>query len=203
MKFSTQTVTDVVQAPYSNGAIIREDFPGFREDYLVIYSLIRKHNPKHLMEIGTSTGKGTNVLCKAMGLKRYWLQPKDKTVHSIDVPPGTDPNVLYPEKEDGHPEKAGMYCKYPYKQLFGDSIDFDFKPHYPIDAWFIDGKHDYKYAYGDTEQALKSNPSLLIWHDMQIDDVSKAVGDIMSKHKEYEVYVVKDTRIGYAIKKGS
>lgn len=201
MKFASQKISDVVVKPFSNGAIIREDFPGFKEDYLVIYSLIRKYNPNHLIEIGTSTGKGTNVICKAMGLKRYWVQPNNKKVTSIDVPPGTDPSVLYPEKEDGHPERAGEYCKYPYQQIFGDSINFDFKPHYPVDAWFIDGKHDYKYAYGDTEQSLKSQPKLIIWHDMQIKDVSKAVNDIMSKHPEYEVYVVKGTRIGYAIKK--
>lgn len=203
MKLLEETFKEIAVPPYSNGAIIREDFPGFREDYIAIYSLIRKFNPRRIMEIGTSTGNGTNVICKAMGLRRFGLQPKDKQVLSIDVEPGTDATIIYPDKEDGHPEKAGMYCKYPYKQIFGNSIAYDFSPHYPIDAWFIDGKHDYKYASEDTKQALKSKPSLIIWHDMQIKEVTDGVTDVMKKHPEYTVSLVKGTRIAYAIKKAS
>jgi len=192
----------VVRVPYSKGAWIRNDFPGFREDYLVVHSLIRRYGPRRIMEIGTSTGRGTNVLCRAVGLRRFGFRSRGRAVLSIDVPAGTDPSILYPDKEDGHPSKAGMECRYPYTQLFGDSSRFDFTPYYPIDAWFIDGKHDYAYASRDTRQALASDPSLVIWHDMQMDGVAKAVEDTMSG-AGYEVRRVAGTRVAYAVKTGA
>lgn len=201
-KIPVMKYEDIVKDPYQEGAIIRDEFPGFKEDYLVIHSLIRKYQPKRFMEIGTSTGGGTNVICNAMGIRRFLPTP-GKKVMSIDVPPGTDPKEIYPgdTPEDGHPEKAGMYCRFPYQQIFGNSQDFDFGPYFPVDAWFIDGKHNYPYAKKDSEQALKSKPKLLIWHDMQIDEVSKAVYDVMKEHPEYELHRVGETRIGVAVKK--
>jgi len=194
----------VVCEPYRSGAVKRTEFPGFREDYLVVHSLIRKYQPRRFLEIGTSVGYGTNVICKAMGFKagplRYFAK-QDGQVLSIDVPPGTDPKKIYPDEnpEDGHPARAGARCRYSYLQLFGDSTVFDYSSYYPIDGWFIDGKHNYEYASKDTLQALKSDPRLIIWHDMQIDGVSEAVADVMSG-TPYEVFRVSGTRVGYAIR---
>jgi len=184
-------------------AIIRSDFSGFKEDYLTIHYLIKKFKARVLAEIGTSAGLGTNVICKAIGIKKWQFWKKmpfggAPLVFSIDVPPGTDPKIIYPHGEDGHPFKAGMYCKYPYKQLFGDSTKFDFRPYYPIDSWFIDGKHNFTYVSKGTRQALKSEPKLIIWHDLQIKEVEKAVVETMSK-KPYDAYRVSSTRIGFAI----
>jgi hypothetical protein len=190
---------DIVTVPFSNGAIVRRDFPGFDEDYLVIHCLIRKYGPSRLMEIGTSSGYGTNVICKAMGLRRLFPS-SEKMVFSIDVPPGTDSSILYPDKEDGHPPKAGVKCKYRYTQIFGDSYNFDFSPYYPLDAWFIDGKHNYRYAENDTLMALQSKPSLIIWHDLQIAEVEEAVCEAMGKHSEYTLRRAGTTRVGYAVK---
>ena len=102
---------EIVKEPYLNNAWIRGDFPGFREDYLALHSLIRMYRPERFMEIGTSSGSGTNVICRAMGIHKYWWN--QKKVFSLDVPPGTDPNLIYPEHEDGHPSKAGADCIYP------------------------------------------------------------------------------------------
>jgi hypothetical protein len=195
----------IVHRPHSEGAIIRADFPGFKEDYLAIHSLIRKYRPKTLLEIGTSAGSGTNVICNAMGIKKGWrrlFQNPAKKVYSIDVPPGTDPSLIYPGQnpEDGHPEKAGAHCTFPYTQLFGNSIEYDFSPHYPLEAWFIDGKHNYEYAKKDTEQALKAKPRLIIWHDLQIPEVEQAVVDAMAG-QPYDLKRVKGTRIGYAVRR--
>lgn len=207
--FTVLRQAQIVKKPESLGAITRKDFPGFREDYLVLHSLVRKFRPKNIMEIGTSTGLGTKVICKAMGLqtKSIWekffkkdtkdIYPK---VFSIDVPPGTNAKVIYPQSEDGHPDRAGKYCNFPYIQLFGDSTIFNFKPYYPLEAWFIDGKHNFKYASADTRQALKSNPKLIIWHDVQIESVKKAIVSVMKKEKEYRLYRVAGTRIAFASK---
>lgn len=151
------------------------------------------------LEIGTSSGSGTKVICQAMGLKRFFSR-KDRSVFSIDVPPNTDPKKIYPGGEDGHPKKAGSACNLPFTQIFGNSLEFDFSPYYPIEAWFIDGKHNYEYAKNDTELALKSNPKIIIWHDMQIVEVEKAILEIMSAQTNYKLFRVLDTRMAFAIK---
>jgi hypothetical protein len=197
-------INEIAKDPYTKNAIIRNDFPGFKEDYLVIHCLIKKYNPKTLIEIGTSSGLGTKVICRAMGIKKYWWNKKKNInkVYSIDVPPGSDPNIIYPGKEDGHPIRAGRKCFFSYTQLFGNSNTFDFSPFYPIEAWFIDGKHNYEYAKKDTIQALKSDPKLIMWHDLQIPEVEQAVVEVMdSLQDKYELYRVEGSRIAFAVLK--
>ena len=152
------------------------------------------------MEIGTSSGIGTEIICKAMGLRRSGGSP-EKVVYSLDVPPGTNPKILYPEGEDGHPRKAGYKCKFPYTQIFGNSYNFNFKSYYPIDGWFIDAKHNYKFVKNDTKLALKSKPIIIVWHDMQIREVARAVKVVMSCAKGYDVFRVRRTRMAFALKK--
>jgi hypothetical protein len=192
--------SEIVKPPYSDDAFIRRDFPGFKEDYLVLHSLIRKYQPGRFMEIGTSVGLGTKVICRAMGLKRFHRN-LNKSVYSLDVPPGTDPKILYPGGEDGHPVIAGYKCHFPYKQIFGNSYRFDFRPYYPIDGWFIDGKHNYKFAKNDTGLALKSKPKIIIWHDMQIAEVAKAVKETMDKNRNYRLFRVVGTRMAFALRR--
>lgn len=191
----------VVRRDLARGAVKRGDFPGFREDYLAIHCLIRAHRPDRLFEIGTSTGRGTKVICRAMS-SRNRGRPNDTRgrVLSLDVLPGTDPFIRYPEGEDGHPEVAGRDNPYPYTQLYGDSKNFDASPYLPIDAWFIDGKHDYQHARSDTLLALTSNPRLIIWHDLQIESVYQAVAETMSSRAEYRLRRVADTRVGFAVR---
>lgn len=176
---------------YSSGAIVRRDFPGFYEDYLAIHCILRRYSPANILEIGTSSGTGTNIICKAMG---------DGKVISIDLPPEYNNEMMYPQHEDGKPAKPGVYCTFPYRQLFGNSKDFDFSPHYPLEAWFIDGKHNYEYATADTRQALKSSPALIIWHDVQMKEVAKAIRDIMTG-TEYHNYYVANTRVAFSARK--
>ncbi len=184
------------------GAYLRHDFPGFKEDFSVIHCLIRKYKPANILEVGTSHGYGTRVLCVAFGVRPFFSL--SSPVYSIDVPPGTDANIIYPDHEDGHPKLTGRYCKfiYRYHQLFGDSRVFDYSPYYPLESWFIDGKHNYEFCSADTLQALKAKPKLIIWHDMQIEEVARAVLDSMDREKDnYNLYRVTDTRIGFALRK--
>src|SRR3990167_8921347 len=144
---------DVVKNPYALNAPVRDDFPGFKEDYLVLYCLIKKYSPQTFFEIGTSSGNGTKIICKAMGFRLFFNKKNKKKIFSIDVPPGTNSKEIYPDAEDGHPKSTGIDCKLPFTQVFGNSLDFDFSPYYPIEGWFIDGKHNYIYTKNDTEQA--------------------------------------------------
>jgi hypothetical protein len=152
------------------------------------------------MEIGTSSGLGTLVICKAMGISR--LSMNKRKVYSIDVLPGTDPTILYPGGEDGHPARAGERCAYPYAQLFGDSYTLDFLPYYPLEGWFIDGKHSYDYVVHDTQSALEASPILIVWHDMQIEQVERAVVDVMSEYlQSYSLCRAVSTRMAFASRK--
>jgi hypothetical protein len=193
------SLEEVVQPELMKGAVVRDDFPGFREDYQVVHCLIRRYQPERFFEIGTSSGNGTKVICKAMSRRPIWPDTKNR-VYSLDVPPGTDPTIIYPGAEDGHPAKAGAANRYPYTQLFGNSKSFDVTPYLPLHGWFIDGKHDYEYAASDTRLALTADPSLIIWHDLQIDEVAQAVEDVMSERPEYRVRRVSGTRVGYAVR---
>lgn len=196
----------IVKQPYVQGAIVRDDFQGFREDYLALHCLLRMYKVKSLIEIGTSTGLGTKVICKAIGVRRWALLEalrirRDRKVYSIDVPPGTDPKLIYPEAEDGHPQRAGMYNPYPYKQLFGDSRVYDFSALYPVDAWFIDGKHRYDFVTEDSKQALRSRAQLIVWHDLQIEEVQRAITDIIERQgQNYRLCRIIGTRMGYLVR---
>ena len=39
-KITKVKYSEIVKAPYSDGAITRDDFPGFKEDYLAIHSIL-------------------------------------------------------------------------------------------------------------------------------------------------------------------
>jgi hypothetical protein len=190
---------EVVTPALSRGAVKRRDFPGFREDYLVLHCLIRAHRPERFFEIGTSVGLGTKVICRALSSRRFRPDTRDR-VFSLDVPPGTDPTVIYPEAEDGHPDKAGRLNPYPYTQLFGDSKSFDASPYLPLDGWFIDGKHDYEYARADTQLALSADPRLIVWHDFQIEGVAEGAEAATAERSEYRLKRVADTRIAFAVR---
>jgi hypothetical protein len=190
---------EVVRPEFEKGAFKRRDFPGFGEDYLVLHCLIRRHWPERFFEIGTSVGLGTRVICRAISRRRLWPDTRDR-VFSLDVPPGTDPSIIYPDGEDHHPAKAGARNPYPYRQLFGDSKSFDVRPYLPLDGWFIDGKHDYEYARADTLLALSADPRLIVWHDFQIEGVAKGVGDAIENGPEYGLKRVAGTRIAFAVR---
>jgi len=194
----TISFDSLVTPALSKGASVRNDFPGFREDYLALHCLIRKYKPQSFFEIGTSSGRGTKVICKAMSRRRFWPDTRER-VYSLDVPPGTDSSILYPDGEDGHPARTGSKNPYPYTQVFGDSMTLDVSPYLPIDGWFIDGKHDYEHARSETLTALSTEPSIIIWHDMQIDGVLRGVSEAMLSAPDYRNRRIDGTRIGYAV----
>ena len=177
----------------------RRDFPGFAEDYLALHCLIRRYWPERFLEIGTSVGLGTKVICRAISRRRVWPDTRDR-VFSLDVPPGTDPSMIYPQGEDGHPAKAGARNPYPYRQLLGDSMNFDATPYLPLDGWFIDGKHDHEHARSDTLLALSADPRLIVWHDFQIEGVATGATDAIENRPEYTLQRVSGTRIAFAVR---
>lgn len=167
----------------SRNAIVRDE-RGFENDFLIIDTLIRRYEPKNLFEIGTCEGKGTKIIKNAM---------QSRPVLSLDLPPGEGPYQI-------PLAMIGAKCNLPYTQLFGDSMNYDYTQHFPIDCWFIDGWHDYVHVYYETIQALLSEPILILWHDTDIPEVFDGVIDALETDGRYELYRVVDTRMSYAIK---
>lgn len=187
---TNQTFSDIVTPELSVGAILNEEYHGFREDYLLLHVLLRKYNPKSVFEIGTNMGTGTNIICNAV---------PDAQVYSLDLPTELAHISLQHPISEGKGDRVGERCKRPFKQLRGDSMHFGFKD-YPAEAYFIDGEHETANVSHETKQAVKCKAKLIIWHDADIPAVMAGILEGLSKG--YELYRVEGTRIAYAVKKG-
>lgn len=168
----------IITEDLSRGAIINDEFKGFPEDYLVIHCLLRKYNPKTLFEVGTNYGKGTKIMKNAV---------KECKIHTLDIK-----------------DYNGRWIDFECVKLIGDSTTFDYAPYYPIEAWYIDGEHTYKNVYKETQEAIKSEANLIIYHDSDIAEVYSAIEDSFKSYdseKKWELFRVEDTRIAYALKK--
>lgn len=181
-------------------AILNEEFTGFKEDYLVVHSLIRLFRPKSLFEIGTNMGTGTNILCNA---GKEW----DMKVYSLDLPTELAHISLQHPISEGKGDKVGSMCKFPYTQLRGDSIGFDYSQ-YPCEAFYIDGEHDTDHVHIETVKAVtEGNANLIIYHDADIpavyDGIFIAFKGLMKMGVKFARYRVVDTRILFAVRRDS
>lgn len=177
---------DIYDTDLAKDCITHTHLP-FLKDYIVLHCLLKTIQPNTVMEVGTHIGEGTNIICNAVP-KAY--------VFSLDLPArDSDKTLQHPRHKK---MVVGEICKMPYKQLFGDSMNFE----YPVcEAWFIDGEHDYSHPRHETGEAIKQESKLIIWHDADMPDVNKAILDSFKGNANYDLYRVVETRIAYAIKK--
>lgn len=187
-----QTFNDVFLHYDCNDFIIHDAHTGFREDYFVLQSLIRKYKPKTIMEIGTNIGSG--IICM------HSAYP-DARIFSLDLDYETmrKNSDQYPLDSDGSDRVGSAAKDIPYTQLRGDSMTFDYSK-YPCDAWYIDGQHDEIHAYHESCEAIKQGAKLIIWHDSDMPEVMAGIKDAISETKDYQLFRVVDTRIAYALK---
>jgi len=172
----------IITPELASNAIIRREV-GFETDFLVLHCLLKKFSPKNLFEVGTCEGYGTLIMANAC---------PTCSIISLDLPPNSPPYFI--KSSD-----IGRKCTKRYQQVYGDSLHYNYAQHYPLDAWFIDGAHDYIHVKYESEQAIKSNARLIIYHDTDVPEVLQAVIDALS-NSEYKIYRVTDTRVSYAIK---
>jgi len=177
------TSDSIITPELSSGAIIRDEFPGFKLDFILLHCLMKKYAPKNIFEVGTCDGDGTLVITNAT--------PRSSVI-SLELPPYTPPYNLTPQR-------IGHKCKRPYKQVFGNSLTYNYAQHFPLDAWFIDGAHDYEHVKHETEQAIQSQARLIVYHDTDIKEVLDGVIDGF-QGTDYKIFRVVDSRITYAIK---
>lgn len=171
-----------------DGVILHTHEP-FIKDYVALHCILKLYNPKSVFEIGTHIGEGTRIICNA--------SPSAK-VFSLDLPDELSSMSLQ------HPlfkkKVVGEICKFPYTQLLGNSVTFDYSK-YPCEAYFIDGEHDYVHPRHETSEIIKQKPIVIVWHDADIYAVYNAIKDSFEWNSDYDLYLVTETRIAYAVRK--
>lgn len=183
----------IITLEKSKDAIINTHHDGFEKDYLVLHCLLKDYSSyiKTFLEIGTNRGMGTKIIKNALGNKSqvYTLDlPFELSHHSPDYP------VFNGKDHMAH------LCDLPFTQIRSESTKYDYKKIYPIDGWFIDGKHNYDNPFFESKEAIKSNAKLIVWHDADITDVYNAITDAFKNNNDYSLFRVIDTRIAYAIR---
>lgn len=190
-----ETFNDIYSDELAEGAIINDRHEGFRQDYLMLHCLLRKHKIKSCFEIGTHVGWGTQIIINAIWSKTDFYPPK---VYSLDLP---DEEAY---KSEQHTTKhsngtTGSKCTLPYIQLYGDSRTFDYSK-YPVEAYYCDAEHSYENVFRETTAMIKMKPKLIVYHDADTPNVYNAIVDSFGDNKEYELRRIMDTRILYALK---
>lgn len=185
-----QTYADIVTPELLAGAIENNEFHGFREDYHVLHCLLKIHQPKTFLEIGTNLGRGTMIIKNALG--------EDSKVYSLDLPTELAHISLQHPINEGHGDKVGSLCTLPFIQLRGDSMTFDFSQ-YPCEGYYIDGEHDFEHPFRESIKISELRPKLIVWHDSDIECVFEAITEAMA-NEPYTLYRVTDTRIAYAVR---
>lgn len=189
-RMTNQTFADIYTHKLAKGAIINDEYHGFKEDYLILHCLLRKYQPKSVWECGCNMGVGTKIICNAV--------PEAK-VYSFDLPTELAHISLQHPISEGKGDSVGHLCNLPFTLIRGDSLTFDFSE-YPCEAYFIDGEHDFVHPLYESLEILKLNPALVIYHDADIKDVNKAIVLAFRNRTGYQLFRVTDTRIAYAVR---
>jgi len=194
--------TDIATPERMKGAILNQEYTGFKEDYLTLHCLLKMFPVKRYLEIGTNMGTGTLIAKNAL---------EDSDVWSLDLPLDKQHKSLQHLVKEGKADntnyttKVGSHCYLTYSQVFGDSMEFDYDSVFPEDfedtkGAFIDGEHDYKHCYHESKEMFKRNVDLVIWHDADIIPVWNGIQDAVAWIKDYTLYRVPETRIAFALR---
>lgn len=170
-----QKYKDIVTEELIKNTLDNDVHVGFFADYRVLSCLLKIYQPQTIFEIGTSIGGGVNVMATAL---------PSANIYSLDLP---------------LKDRIGSAAVFPYTQLRGDSMTFDFSQ-YPCEAYFIDGEHDYLHPFNESMKILGNAPKIIIYHDADIPEVWRAITEVFNVFSNYTLYRVIDTRIAYAVR---
>lgn len=187
-----QTYDQICTPELLKGAIENNEFHGFKEDYHVLWCLLRKYKPASVFEIGTNMGTGTNIICHAV---------PDAKVYSLDLPTELAHVSLQHPISEGKGDAVGSKCKKPFTQLRGDSLYFDYF-NYPCDAAFVDGEHSTLNVYVETSALLKTVSKIIIYHDSDMPEVFEGIINAIDNYvgnNKLSLFRVVDTRISYIL----
>jgi hypothetical protein len=187
-----QNYTQICNPSLLKGAIENNEYHGFKQDYHVLWCLLKKYNPKSVFEIGTNLGTGTNIICHAL--------PQAK-VYSLDLPTELAHVSLQHPISEGKGDNVGSKCTKPYTQLRGDSMQFDYSK-YHCEAAYVDGEHSTKNVTHETTELLKVTSKIIIFHDTDMPEVMEGINNAISCYvgaNELSLCRVVDTRVSYIL----
>lgn len=161
--------------------------------YMALFA--RACEPRNIFEIGTFRGR--------TALNFALNSPDDCTVWTLDLSPGeraaaldkTNPadSAIIRASRTGA-DYEGKDCQHKIRQLYGNSLDFDFSPYSGrMDIVFVDAAHHYEAARSDTANALKmvKPGGWILWHDFanygDYNDVTRAILDMVPGEKIVQV----------------
>lgn len=132
-------------------------------------SLLVKHNPKVIVEVGTFLGHTTKLIAQNL---------PEATIHTMDLPPdfSTKTDTMTDlHKDDFHliekrkigREFLGTDYEKRIVQHLGDTGVYDFSVIKNATFFFIDGSHTYDYCKNDSEKcyAICNGKGVFLWHD--------------------------------------
>ncbi len=140
--------------------------------------IVAARQPKKILEIGSYRGLTTLNLA---------MNAPQAEVHTLDLPPGADPDTTQFEHSDrqiiltrtgyfyeGRGEAARIY------QHYGDTASFNYQEiGGDVDLCLIDAAHSYAYVRNDTAKTLPllTDDALVLWHDYGRNDFLPEPGD--------------------------
>ncbi len=168
------------------------------EELTTLAIIVRRLQPKRIVEIGTSEGRTTlNLALNA---------PPDAEIITLDLPPeltGEHRKHSGPNYKQMNVEEPGvLFRDHPVaskiKLVLADSTKFDWTPYErSVDFVFIDGAHDYESVRKDTENALRiiRPGGIIVWHDYGVwKGVTRCLDEL---REQFPVVLLKDTTLAY------
>lgn len=207
-KWKSRDIFDIINQPGLDVTIEHLKGEGIDTavDELVFLAMITKsRNPKNIFEIGTFRGR--------TALNFALNSPGDCMVYTLDLPPEeknqkkgytkADKRII--KKSITGVDYKGKKVEYKIKQLFGNSLNFDFSRYRnEMDIVFIDGAHHYDAVKSDTHNALfmMKEDGIIIWHDFanygDYNDVTRAVLEILPPK---DIIQIQDSQLAVYTKK--
>ena len=151
--------------------------------------------PRAVFEIGTYRGR--------TALNFALNSPPDAEIFTMDLPPQNraEGQVRATVKDAGiiaasapGIDYAGKDGSEKIRQLFGNSLSFDFSPYFgKMDMVYIDGAHDYAAVRSDTQNALKlvKDGGWILWDDFgyygEYNGVMRAIFELIPAEKIIQI----------------
>lgn len=115
------------------------------KDYVLKGSIIASFKPGSVLEIGTGAGWGICLFAS--------------------VNPGVVFTTMSPRLDQSTGSIVKKKPKLHIKQIWADSLKYNFSKMKPVDVTYIDGNHTYPYVYSDLKKASKKTRKMILLDD--------------------------------------
>jgi len=152
--------------------------------------LILAGDVKRVLEIGVNMGETARALLEAF--------PQIESYTGVDIT-GEGPGSMHlsslPEERAFADSEVGSLALHDprFRVYMSSGGSGDYRPTTDYDLVFVDGNHSYDWVRRDTVLARTVNPGIIVWHDVDLCDVARAVDE------EPEAVHIQDTGIAFVV----